>query len=274
MPKNKKEVSKARRKKSPLWSVRMRASRKVTSQKSKVKSSKNSGIHISGAEGLYEFPEIDTIMKGYFLRAMNHTKGNPDNVVMTIERIKQKPLVIPLLPVTTVQCYFPIQALTVIRTLLSDAGISDKSIKNGIKVVTGGAVMHGASLILSESGIRVEPDKKRGVRVSKLGIHKDIEKPLSLRLAKKGINNTTVKEAIILASKVASCRGVVAELCISDNPDYTIGYIASKELGYVRIPNIKKKGSIDGGRVFFIKENSDIKRIIEYLERTPVVAGI
>lgn len=249
----------------------MRASKTVRSQKSKVY---GQGIHISGAEGLCGFSEIDRVAKKYFLRAMNHTKGTPDNVVITIERIKQRPLVIPLLPVATVQCYSPIRALTVVRELLSGAGISDKSIKNGIEVVTGRTVMHGASLILSESGIRVEPDEKRGVRVSRLGIHKDIEKRLSGRLAKENINNTTVKEAIILASKVASCRGVVAELCISDNPGYTVGYIASKELGYIRIPNIKKKGSIDGGRVFFIKENSDVKRIIEYLERTPVVAGI
>ena len=61
-----------------------------------------------------------------------------------------------------------------------------------------------------------------------------------------GLNNTTVKEAIILASKVAACRQVTAELCISDDPGYTTGYISSKKYGYVRIPHIKKKGEKNG----------------------------
>ena len=50
-----------------------------------------------------------------------------------------------------------------------------------------------------------------------------------------------VKEALMLASKAASWPDVIAEVCISDDPDYTTGYIASKELGYLRIPNIKRE---------------------------------
>lgn len=252
----------------------MRASKTVCSQKSKVKSSRNREIHISGAEGLYSPEELARVTKEYFLRAMNHAKGKPDKVVITIERIKPEPLVIPLLTVTTIKCSSPVQARKVIRRLLSDAGISDSAIRNGITVVTGKSVMHGASMIFGESAIRAEPDKRRGVRVSMLGVRKGSGRGLSIRLAKEGINTTTVKEALILASKVASCRGVVAEICVSDDPGYTTGYVASKELGYVRITNIKKTGSISGGRVFFIKENSDVKRIVGYLERTPVVAGI
>ena len=36
--------------------------------------------------------------------------------------------------------------------------------------------MRGASLLLLKSGARVEPDKERGVRVSRMGIGKAIEK--------------------------------------------------------------------------------------------------
>jgi len=244
-----------------MWSVRMRASKTAGSQE----------IHISGAEGLYEFPEVDKVTKEYFLRAISHPKGRPDKVVVTVEMVKRKPLVASVLSVSTVRCGSPDAAVDVIRRLLSDAGVSFKAIRGGIRVVTTGPAMSGAALTLAGSGRRVEPDRKRGIRVSRLGIDRDSEKSLSRRLARRGINTTTVREAIILASKVASCRGVMAELCVSDDPDYTTGYVASKAFGYVRIPNIKRKRNLSGGRVFFIDERADVKRIIEYLEKTPVL---
>jgi 6-carboxyhexanoate--CoA ligase len=63
----------------------------------------------------------------------------------------------------------------------------------------------------------------------------------------------------------------VAEVCISDDPDYTTGYVASEYLGYVRIPHIKKKRDRRGGRIFFLKENADILHVISYLEKTPIL---
>ena len=252
-----------------LWSLRMRASRTVKHQASGVKGE----IHISGAEGLYDSSQIAKITRDYLLRAMNHPKGHPDKVVITAERMRRKPVVIPLLPFSTVQCDSTDEARRVLVRLLSGSGISRKAIQNALRVITGRTAMHGAAMMRAESAFRVEPEKERGIRVSRLGVRKDEGRRLSRMLSSKGINTSTVKEAIILASKVASCRGVVAELCVSDDPDYTTGYIASKRSGYVRIPNIKKKGSISGGRVFFIDEKVDVKKMIEYLERTPVVVG-
>ncbi|HXX81287.1 MAG TPA: 6-carboxyhexanoate--CoA ligase [Thermodesulfovibrionales bacterium] len=256
-----------------LWSVRMRASRDGTckSQKSKVRSPQLDEIHISGAEGLYEFSEIPEITKEYSLRAMNHPRGRPDKIIITMERIMQKIKRVPLLPHRTVQCGSPDGAREVIRELLLSAGISQKAIRCGMRIVTGKAAMHGAALVQSGSAVRMEPDRQRGVRVSRLGILREEERRLSRRLARQGINTTIVKEALILASKVASCGDVLAELCISDDPDYTIGYVASRRFGYIRIPCIKHKGSPRGGRVFFIKEGADVAWIIEYLERIPVI---
>ena len=131
--------------------------------------------------------------------------------------------------------------------------------------------MRGASLILLKSGARVEPDKERGVRVSRMGIEKSTEKNLSEKLSRAKINTPTVKEALVLASKAASWPDVIAEACISDDPDYTTGYIASKEFGYLRIPNIKREKKMHGGRVFFIRETADIAGLISYLERKPVI---
>ena len=76
-----------------------------------------------------------------------------------------------------------------------------------------------------------------------------------------------MKEALVLASKAASWPDVIAEACISDDPDYTTGYIASKEFGYLRIPNIKREKKMHGGRVFFIREAADIAGLIVYLEK-------
>jgi len=246
----------------------MRASQTVVSRKGSQQE-----IHISGAEGLYNTSEINKIIKDYALRAMNHPKGKPDKVVITAEEIKEKPRIVGCLPFSTVPCNSTEEARKVLVKLLSALGVSPKAILKAFRLVSGRAAMHGAAMMRSISALRVEPEKKRGIRVSRLGIQKDAGRRLSGRLSKKGINTATVKEAIVLASKVASCRGVVAELCVSDDPDYTTGYVASAKLGYIRIPNIKQRGSLRGGRVFFVDEAADVGRVIEYLERTPVLVG-
>ena len=74
----------------------------------------------------------------------------------------------------------------------------------------------------------------------------------------------------MLASKVASVKGTIAELCWSDDPFYTTGYVASKKLGYVRIPHLKYEGDYRGGRVFFVY-NVNIIDYIEEIEKTPVL---
>lgn len=252
----------------------MRASKTVGSRQSAVSSQKQKKIHISGAEGIYEDSEISKIVKEYTDRALNHPRGKPDNIVITIEEIKQKPKEISILPVTTLKCNSPDEAKNIISQTLSGIGISKKALNNSSEVLTSAKTMRGAALILKDSGIRVEPDKKRGVRVSRLGIEKSAEKALSQRLSKIGINTTTVKEALILASKVASCPDVIAEICISDDPDYTTGYISSKKLGYMRIPNIKNHGEKHGGRVFIIKEDADIGKLIAYLEKIPTIMSV
>jgi 6-carboxyhexanoate--CoA ligase len=154
---------------------------------------------------------------------------------------------------------------------MSDIGVSEDAMRGAFAVLRSPKVMRGASLILWRSGRRVEPDRQRGVRVSRLAIDSSSSRTLSRRLTKAGINTDTVREAITLASKVAGHRAVVAEICISDDPDYTTGYLASRRLGYLRIPNIKNQGELRGGRVFFVKEDADVSALIAYLEKTPVL---
>lgn len=251
----------------------MRASQKADSRitKTSVKDCSLREIHISGAEGIYEEKNIPEIVREYTLRALSHPKGKPDSIVISVEEIKQKPQTIKSLQAATLQCSSSFQAPGLIQNLLKICGISDKAMRTSFFVTNSSDTMRGAALVLSGSGRRVEPDKVRGIRASRLGIAKAADKILSRKLTRHGINNATVKEAIILASKVAACPQVIAELCISDDPDYTTGYISSKKFGYVRIPHMKKKGERKGGRVFFLEENADIDTVAVFLEKTPVI---
>jgi 6-carboxyhexanoate--CoA ligase len=240
----------------------MRASKAAGSRKE---------LHVSGAEGIYDTSEINLVIKKYTDRALSHPRGNPDKIALTIEELKQKPTVISSLPVTTLKCSSYKEASSIAVEMLLSLAVSKKAITKAFKILTAKKTMRGASLITMQSGKRVEPDKERGVRVSRLGIQKTSRSILSRRLSKMDINNDTVKEALTLASKAALHPDIIAEVCISDDPDYTTGYIASKKLGYLRIPNIKNYGDMNGGRVFFIKETSDILGITDYLEKTPVI---
>lgn len=246
----------------------MRASRKVGSRQYEVDRPKE--MHISGAEGLYEGRDIQKVVKKYIERAINHSKGRADKIIITIEKTGRKPKEIPALPIATISCRTPAEAENIIVRLIRSSGISKKAINAAFESMRNGN-MRGAAIVSAEKGIRIEPDRERGVRVSHLGISKEALKLLSSRLLRYGINNDTVKEALVIASKVASDKDVIAELCISDDPDYTTGYVASRRFGYLRIPNIKKKGSKIGGRTFFVKERTNIGKTMRYLEKNPVL---
>ena len=57
----------------------------------------------------------------------------------------------------------------------------------------------------------------------------------------------------MLATKVANAPGIVGEICVSDDPDYVTGYVATKEIGYCRITTIKEMGDPCGGRIFLYR---------------------
>jgi len=247
----------------------MRASKETKSRR--LEDGSPDRIHISGAEGIYGESEISKKCTEYINRALKHSRGRADKVVLTIEKIIERPVSAALLPVKTIECSSPTAAWELITRHMQGIGISRRALTTALKVLKSAKPMRGAALISINSGRRVEPDSTRGVRVSRLGIDKMSSIRLSRRLASHKINTTTVKEALILASKVASCGDVVAEICVSDDPDYTTGYIASAALGYIRIPNIKDRRAMNGGRVFFVKEDASVEDIISWLETKPVI---
>jgi len=256
-----------------LWSIRMRASQTVVTTSithGRSASGSKKEIHISGAEGLYGPSDIQRVIKKYTERALAHPKGKADKIVITVENVKQKPKEIPGLPIATVTCRTPAEGKKIVIKLLESLGISRKALEAALETIQK-STMRGAAIITAGKGNRLEPDRERGVRISRLGISKQASRLLSSGLSRIEINTDTVKEALILASKVIAHGDVIAELCVSDDPHYTTGYIASKKLGYVRIPNIKSRGSRTGGRAFFVKEGIMVEKLINYLEKTPVI---
>jgi len=240
-----------------LFSVKMRASRE--------------GEHISGAEGIYAEEAINDAVSVYMERAFCHVKGMPDRLKIKVRALRREPSVIPLLDVMTMKNASVAAARNAIWELLCHLGVSNGSIRAALDIVYHRPVMRGASVMNALDGVRLEHDPQRGVRVTEIGIAPEAGEELSKRLDVFGLNTDTVREAVILASKVARHDDVLAELCVSDDPDYTTGYVASSELGYIRIPHIKEYGDPAGGRVFFVRDGASLDRLFDYLERTPVM---
>lgn len=237
------------------YSIRMRASK--------------TGVHVSGAEGIYEKNDIVSMVKEYTERSLTHEKGRADEIRITIEELKERPRKISSLPLCTLNTRNPKAVKKAASKILSLIGITERAIDEALNSLTIGITMRGAMLMNIE-GVRLEPDLLRGVRVTRMGITKEAEAELSKQLSKLKLNNNTVKEALVLASKVHKYPMVLGELCISDDPNYTTGYIASRAFGYIRLPHIKKRGIPYGGRAFFIT-GGEVKELIKYLQMTPVL---
>jgi 6-carboxyhexanoate--CoA ligase len=242
-----------------MWSVRMRAS--------------SGGEHVSGAEGLFEEAEVERAVREFLRRAGRHPRGEADYVSLSVERLRAKPRKIASLDVSTLGCSAPALARRLASRLLDSAGVSEEAARAAFDIVSAPRVMRGAALLEARSGRRMEADRARGVRTSRLGIAKEARPALGRKLSRRGINTPTVREALALAAKAASCKNVVAELCVSDDPGYTTGYVATRGLGYVRLPHIKKKGSRRGGRVYFMRSAAGLEGDIRYLEKTPALVA-
>jgi 6-carboxyhexanoate--CoA ligase len=231
------------------YSIRMKAGRE--------------GAHISGAEGIFLKGDVKAMVQKYALRAFQHEKGGADEVRLIIEELKESPMRIPSLPLCTLNTRNAEAAQKASRRLLSYVGITERAIEEALRSLTAGVTMRGA-MLLDIEGVRLEPDLLRGVRVTRMGITKEASLLLSQRLGKLNLNNNTVREALILASKVHRNSMVLGEICISDDPNYTTGYVATRAHGYVRLPRIKKRGVPYGG---------EVKDLIRYLQTEPILVN-
>lgn len=219
--------------------------------------------HISGAERIASTEKIGDVIAALANRASHHSLGEPDFINIKLERIAPEDIrYFPALNISTRPADTIEGSFDIMKELLAAEGLTNDEAAGVVEQVRSVKAMRGAMLYDVASGKRVEPDKERGIRVT----YMDAEECSTA----SGKNH--FREALVLATKVANGPGMIAELCISDDPDYITGYFASKSAGYVRLTPLKEPGDSHGGRVFICdSRRGDIDALIHYLEKTPVI---
>ncbi len=247
-----------------MYSVRMRARRHAR--------------HHSGAERLVPGDAVDQAAAAMVRRAMNHSRGRAETIELAIEELDSKQIEYGVLPdVQTWQVSDFHQGRRAAANLLCSLGVGPAAVETAFADMIRGAApdggnMRGAMLVDVHSGCRLEPDPARGVRVSRMDLSTEARRNLSRVLQQQDLDQETVREALVLAAKVRMAPGIVAELCWSDDPDYTAGYVASPERGYIRFPHLKPRGDRRGGRAFFVRGACvPLNALLDYLQLRPIL---
>ena len=252
------------------YSLKMRASQQVGEGDQKHEQ------HISGAERIVSRDAVEAVCSAMAHRALTHSKGDPDFINIKIEKIKESDIqILKALPVTRIDVDTWQQGLDKAFELINEAVFSCHPRESGDlstlidfarklpELLQATFPMRGAMLYDIATGTRLEPDQQRGVRATYMD---------SLHSSTVDSCKNHFNEAIVLATKVANAPGMVAELCISDDPNYITGYVASKELGYVRIMKMKEMGDENGGRIFlFDSRKAKAEDCIEFLQKKKVL---
>jgi len=234
-----------------LYSVRMRAAEGAAHEQG--------GRHISGGERLVCGTELEEMVQGLVRRALTHERGRADFIRLTVERVAPEAVrTLPALPVRSRPCDSADAGRALATQLLMKSGVSPEAAEEAVRLLADGAnpdggVMRGAVVMDAQTGERLERDRRRGVRVSKVDWRDDAGDRWLERAGLCGPHEERILEALALATKVASVPGTVAELCWSDDPSYVTGYVASQALGYVRITPLKERGDGLGGRVYLVR---------------------
>ncbi|WP_405329280.1 6-carboxyhexanoate--CoA ligase [Fibrobacter sp.] len=230
--------------------------------------------HISGAERIVTRDSVEAVCSAMVRRAMTHSKGDPDFINVKIEKVNENDIqILKALPVTRIDVDNAEQGLDrafdLITPLMNSESVTDSAKKlKELRIKLQALLretfpMRGAMLYDIATGERLEPDHERGVRAT----YMDALHSSEVDGCKNHFN-----EAIVLATKVANAPGMVAEFCISDDPNYVTGYVASKELGYVRIMKMKEMGDENGGRIFlFDSRKAKAEDCVEYLQKKKVL---
>ena len=235
-----------------FFSVKMRASRERDGVRE----------HISGAEHMVAASEVPELARDLVLRAQNHSKGVPDFINIKVEEVEEAScLRLKALPVRSLSCETAQEGLALARDLLREAGVADPDAV--VRLMPKAGTLRGAMVLDADTLERLEPDRERGVRATNMGRAEDTH---------AGTTKNHYAEALVLATKVANAPNIVAEICISDDPDYVTGYVASKSLGYVRILRMKEMGSPEGGRIFLYRgPREELSATLVFIERKPVL---
>jgi 6-carboxyhexanoate--CoA ligase len=253
------------------YSLKMRASQQVGEGEQRHEQ------HISGAERIVARENVEAVCSAMVRRAMTHSKGDPDFINVKIEKVHESDIrILKALPVTRVDVETWQEGLEKAFELIGEAvgsaagGAGTDAIREFAnklpELLRKTFPMRGAMLYDIATGKRLEPDQARGVRATYMD---------ALRGNVVDSSKNHFNEAIVLATKVANAPGIVAEICISDDPEYVTGYVASKELGYVRIMKMKEAGDENGGRIFlFDSRKASAEECIDYLQKKKVLVDV
>ncbi len=235
-----------------LYSLKMRASQQ--------------NAHISGAERIITEEELPDCCNQLLQRALRHSKGKPDFINLKIEAVcPEEILTLPALPVRTITTATPEEGMAAVREIMQRMNLAH--IDKILQIWQQSYAMRGAMLLHANTLQRLEPNPERGVRATYMDACPAEPRPGQPNSGKNHFN-----EALVLATKVAHHPNILAELCISDDPDYVTGYIASREIGYVRLTTLKPLGSPDGGRIFLFRGNQEeLADCINYLQQQKVL---
>lgn len=232
--------------------------------------------HLSGGERLVPTPLVESVSAELLRRAMMHS---PAAVKVSIDEVCSDQIVFGPIPEITVMppCDYA-QGRKQAVAALFEAGVSERAALSAMAAIADGAsltggAMRGAMLIDSLLGERLEADQDRGVRATRFDLTDKASDSLTRLLQTNGFHHTRTHEALVLAAKVMAAPNIVAELCWSDAPDYTAGYVASRQTGYRRFTELKKYGDLRGGRAFFVRPGADLAETIAFLEQTPFLAN-
>lgn len=248
-----------------LCSVRMRAAQGGAHEKG--------GKHISGAERLVSKDQLPSITAAMINRALSHSRGEADFINITVEAVPVKNIEeVVCLPIVTSKALGITAGREAAKEELIRAGVTPAAVLAGFEALAGlRASMRGAMVVDAQTGKRLDDRGERGIRVSRMDMLD--EQSYIGWLKQQGYNNTHIREAVILASKVLTAPGAVAELCWSDDPEYVAGYVATKD-AYTRFAELKCQGSPIGGRIIFVKENTDLEQLIAYLQYQAVLIKV
>ncbi|MCX7760195.1 MAG: 6-carboxyhexanoate--CoA ligase [Hydrogenothermaceae bacterium] len=221
------------------------------------------GKHISGGERIVEESKVENTVNQLIKRPNIY-----DFLNIKVEKIREIDYIEKSLDIENFifEDYMSANSFAV-EIISRETGIDKQTVKQYIDIIHRGAspsgeVMRGA-MIVNQNGERVEIDRERGIRTTNIDFEnrEDIEKELS----KRGYTFRTV-DALALATKNLKSEYILAEYCISDDPDYITGYVALKDR-YIRITPLKENGNQKGGRIYFVKNNTDLVKLYDYLEK-------
>ena len=237
----------------------------------KMRASKHTGSiqeHVSGAEKILPQQELPQQMEALLSRALHHAKGKADFINLKIEAVAPENLkYIEALPVSTHEAATPAEGRQFMCQIMAELGLTPDKCQKILELFQATYGMRGAMLLDVDTLERLEPDQQRGIRATYMD---SIAPKGETKAICDGKNH--FQEALVLASKVLSAPNIIGELCMSDDPDYITGYIATRDKGYIRITKLKEMGCPDGGRIFLYRgPKSQVEDCIQYLQEQKVL---